>query len=696
MNNNTNMFPEEPENQNGSNQDDNFDALDENGDIDFGDSLEDFENLVGTDEDEEAEDEGDEDEDGEDGESEGGDGESEDGGDAGESTGEGIAAGEEKIERPKLAFDNKSVRGIAKGFKDWGVGNWRALTKKGKFFAVSSVAALFLLIIILVVALNTRPFVEAFWVIDEVEAAEIMEVLDENRIRYELREHNGGIAIDVREADKTRATGAILQAGFRDTGIAFDWDIGGGLFETQADKTARFTATLARQLMATFNAMDGIRDSQVFLVIHDNSDNILIRQQQPSTASITLFLRPGMELSEATIQGMENMVADSVPGLDRENITITDGNFNQLNRPVEDDATGDIAAHMSMIEIKNAYERNLERRLEENATRVLGSFFPDVEVTVTVNTNFDRLISETVRYIGANIDEDTGEMRGIVSAEAIDRMLSSTSSEEVWGVIGTEGNVDATGYYESPLENELARFADNLHLTREMLVGSIIEQIERTTPEITSIRVSATADGAELEEDELEPFIMLLANATGVNELVVANMDPYEEFDVEMLRPYVSLRVAPFWREAFEEFPFPEPPPGIFGFTPFEFWLGVGVFIILLIMFAVLLAVLARRSKRIREEEEEDMLAELAAMPMMGEIGRESDRLDGSDIDRDIGEMDDFALAVGRAAVGEEMSGAMPIELREENLKKQIKLFVDQNPDIAAQLIKTLLKGDEK
>jgi flagellar biosynthesis/type III secretory pathway M-ring protein FliF/YscJ len=108
----------------------------------------------------------------------------------------------------------------------------------------------------------------------------------------------------------------------------------------------------------------------------------------------------------------------------------------------------------------------------------------------------------------------------------------------------------------------------------------------------------------------------------------------------------------------------------------FEFWLAIGAGLILLIMFAVLLIALAKRARRVREEEEEEY-AGYGPVPVSGE-------------------MDAFARAIGRTAVADEIGGdEISIELKEENLKKQIKIFVDQNPEIAAQLIKTMLKGEE-
>jgi flagellar M-ring protein FliF len=174
-------------------------------------------------------------------------------------------------------------------------------------------------------------------------------------------------------------------------------------------------------------------------------------------------------------------------------------------------------------------------------------------------------------------------------------------------------------------------------------------------------------------EDMTEELILLMANATGISELAKAQMPVDDEFDVDHLRSFVSLVIRDFWR------PPMEPDFDIFDapnlFSTFELLVALAGILIFAVMLAVLLIALARRARRVREEEEEyEMLAELGP----------------------VSDMDAFAMAIGKTAVADEIGGEeVSLEIKEQNLKRQIKLFVDQNPEIAAQLIKTLLKGDE-
>jgi flagellar M-ring protein FliF len=653
------MFPEDPQNNNGLN--------DESDDIFFGDNLEDFEDIVGTEP--EDFDDGISGEDPENTENENAE--------TDPVTIAGDNRAQEKTERPKLRFEDRTVSGIARGIRDWVVGNWQAFSLRGKIFTAASVVAGLALIIIAVVVLNYSPWVMTFGAADTMEAAQITSILDVNRIKYDYRRDSS--AIYVREADQAAAIGALMDAGHWFRGIVLPVETGGGdLFETEADKKERHKSNLQNRLKAALVAMADVEDAVVNLVIPDNSRTIFAGDRQPSKASVMLILKQGVTLSDESVRGIENTLMRSVEGLETENITITDGNMKTLNIYEEETVDANLNYH-AMLEIKTNYENAKARELEQKVIWALESFFPEARAVAAVQTDFNKVLREVIEYIGANEDED-GIQTGIPAAEGIDRILSSASSDEVWGNIGTDANADATGYYETPLNTELANFMDALHITRENLIGQVLEQMERTTPEITGITIWATADGEyEYEEDEVERYIIGLANATGISDIIRAQITAEEDF-YDKLFEYVTLTVAPFWTPR-EEW---EPDPVFEGnFNMFEFWLAFGGGLILLVMFAVLLIAISRRAKRIREEEEIEEVY----------IGGYGPVPAGTS-----GEMDAFARAISKSAVAEEISGGgeeMSIEMKEEHLKKQIRIFVDQNPDIAAQLIKTLLKGDE-
>ena len=665
MDNNLDMLPEDPHDE---------DVSAENGDIDFGSSLDDFESLLGmeTTETEDFEDNG-EDESYEDMENGYADGEPEtedidviDG-----------AADElkEKKERPKLRFADRSISGIARGFRDWGAASWGALTKRGKIITVGSTLAVLAAVIIIVVVLNTSPMVRTFSMLDNLEAAQITSTLEENRIRYKTAREDDGIAVYLREADTSRAGALLLESGHWFRGFVFEEEeSGGGLFETEPDRRARHISNLQNRLTAMLNAMTDVEASMVNLSVPNNDRLVFAADMQPSSASVMLRLKDDAELDEASVRGIENLILRAVEGLELENITITDGYARQLN--VYDEEPVDNINYVSILEIKMDYEKNLVERYKEEAVRLLNSYFPQAQVTVDVKTDFNKFIREAIAYIGANVDEESGEQSGIIAGEGVDRILSSGSSEEVWGNVGTDGNVDPTGYYETPLDTELANFMDALHLTREMLVNQTQEYMERTTPEITSINVAAVVDGSGVDEDEIEELteelMFLLANATGISEIAKAQMTEEDEFDAEYLRSFVTVMVRPFWAPRIE--PDFIDIGDIGPFPALQLLVALAGILIFAVMLAVLLVLLARRSRRVREEEEYEALTELGPA----------------------GDMDAFAMAIGRTAAADAIGDEeMPLELKEEKLKRQIKIFVDQNPDIAAQLIKTLLKGDE-
>lgn len=675
MDNNMNMFPEDP-------LDDDVNGMpDDNDDIDFGETLEDFENLIGT-EASENNDAGDN------------SAEMEDSGEDDENKNEAAKNGKndkngkikEKKEFPKLKIDTRTVSGIFRGIGAWIAAVWRMLSSRTKIVSITSFAAVVVGIIILVVVLNNSPYSVIIQNLNDSEFGTVTDVLTANQIPFRNeRETDGLVDVYIRESDEANAVRYLSQSGFRSTGIiAATTESTGGMFETAEDKRQRIIRDKESRLISVFNAMDGVVSSMVMLDIPDNSKSVLLKEIQPSGASVTLFLEPGVTLSNESVKGIERIVMMYVENLTQENIIIADGQARILNK-YEEETSGQSIDYISMLKIKTDYERDLERKLEEDVVFMLESGFPEARAKVTVNTNFDKVLRETMEYLGANVDDETGEMTGIKSAVAVDRILRSGEQDEnVFGTVGTDSNTDATGYYETPLDTALGDFADEMHITHEDLVGHIMEQIERTTPEITNISLMATADGRNVlgvpipEEDiDIDEWTLFLANGTGITNIARSKLGEDETLDAEYLRNnFVSIIIRPYYTPLGS----PEvttPAPGIF--SMFEFWLAVGALLILVIMVAVILVAIARRAKRIREEEAEELLAE---------------NVPAAAYDR--GDMDAFAMAIGKSAVADEFGGTeVPLEIKEENLRRQIRIFVDQNPEIAAQLVKTLLKGDE-
>lgn len=583
----------------------------------------------------------------------------------------------EKTNKNKTKQNPFSISGFINSVKEF----WLNLSRRTKILTGVSAAIGIVLIIALVAVLNTSPYVTTYTRLDDQEAGEIMNILDSYNVKYNW--DNTLKTLSLRERDQAAAVAALAMEGYPRIGrLAYEPSSGGGLFETKDDKQKRYNQDLENKLAAAVGTMNGIDAAIVTLSLPDNSRNTLTQDQQPAKASVLLHIKPGYSLSRETVMSIENLIEKSVENLSVENISVSDSAGKILNNYSDD------TSMMTLVDIKKKYQLEQENYINQKVIELLGAPFglDGIRVASTVTADFNKLVEEAKNYYGINVDEDTGVQSGLPVARATDRTISSSSDPNAMGAAGTNLNIDADGYYEAPVDPESGDFADDYHFTEELVVNYVISQMERTSPEITDVSLAVFLDAdIVLDFDDYDPdeMIRALATATGINSVAMRNLPPDTALDAEYYGNYISIISLPF--------PKPDEPyenemqfETIFDLTPFQFLLAVGAGLIVIIIIIIILIILANNRSRRRMESDEDAYA--GQTVLAGEGG-------GLDLSS-------LGLAAAKHAVASERNDIeddfMPIEAKEQMLKRQIKMFTTQNPEIAAQLIRTLMKGEVK
>jgi flagellar M-ring protein FliF len=127
--------------------------------------------------------------------------------------------------------------------------------------------------------------------------------------------------------------------------------------------------------------MAAVDSSRVHLVIPEQT--LFASQQQPTTASIMLKLKPGKHLDSAQASSISNLVAGSVEGLKTQNITIVDVNGNTLTP--QDGADPGAGLTAKQLDTQRAYEATMEHNLQAMLDSVLGSGKASVRVAADMN-----------------------------------------------------------------------------------------------------------------------------------------------------------------------------------------------------------------------------------------------------------------------------------------------------------------------
>jgi len=307
---------------------------------------------------------------------------------------------------------------------------WSSFSKSQKImFVVSS--SIILLSVIVAIYITTRPhYITIFSGLDPKEAAEIQNILSDQKI--DSKAANGGTTILVRDTDVDRAKMAAAQAGYpKNSSITFEdaLKLSSSMTATEADKRRTFIKLKESEIQQALKQMsDYIEDAVVNLSIPEDYTFALKSEAEKPTASVKLTLKKS--LSSDQIEGIQRFVAASVEGLLPENVVIIDNKGNYLSDNSSDTTEG---LSSKQLQLKIATKNEIEKKIKE----LLGSYVSspeDVKVSVNLDMNFDmQKISET-KY--SPVLEDSGI---VVSKKTTKEEAQSTNSSSS-GVPGTDTN----------------------------------------------------------------------------------------------------------------------------------------------------------------------------------------------------------------------------------------------------------------
>jgi len=199
------------------------------------------------------------------------------------------------------------------------------------------------------------------------DAARVVEQLKASKTPYELRDNGATIMVPAEAVYEQR----LKIAG---EGIMHGQGVGFELFDQlkvgQTDFVQRinYTRALQGELARTITEFPQVEKARVHLVLPQKS--LFIEEQKQASASVVLTLKRGQKLDAKQLQGIVNLVSMAVEGLTPEHITITDTTGQSLYQPRGDSGLGGMST--SQFEFKNTYESNLENRIEQLLTPIVG------------------------------------------------------------------------------------------------------------------------------------------------------------------------------------------------------------------------------------------------------------------------------------------------------------------------------------
>lgn len=524
---------------------------------------------------------------------------------------------------------------------------------------VSAVVAVLLVSAIVLAAIMSQVHYEVLYKgASATEAAEIAQYARETLGVTDIKMNtNGDILVPDDMVEDMRVSMSI--AGFPKSTFNYDiWNNGISMFATDTQTRETQRQQLQENLRSTLTTFTNVDSAIVNIAIPPNNDYVLSESEIEPSASVTLSVRD--TLLPEQIDGMYNLVATAVPGLKRNNITITDQNGIQLSPEMVTSYAQEEEEKLNIYYQRLNYRNRLKEEYESAIKQVMLNAFDGINVSVGLNLDFDNQVTEKKEYDAPNRDED-GNMVGIVDEES--RKNAAGGVAEQGGLVGTTVDADISPDYPTLTVGDDGEFYYEYSRDIHYLVNETKTQIEENHYTIATLSAAVVVkSNNDLTVDEETRWRNTIANAIGADvENVSIKTTPF----IETSNPIIDETVL-----------------NVNGMSS-QSMVMIAIITILGVVLIVLL-VLALNAPGSRKRRRSS--AHLVSAPIPATETGEGYGAEGGDANMARREETEFELT----SLNEEMP-----ETRDEALKREIQDFSKNNPEIVAQLIRSWIRGDE-
>ena len=549
--------------------------------------------------------------------------------------------------------------------------HWQNLSDKSRkmLMAIAGGTAAIAIIAVLVLKLGTNTdYSTLFTGLNQEEAQEVVALLQEEGVDYRFNDKDGAIRVPAVKADQTRAE--LLSKGYPKSGFTYDmYRNNAGLMTTESDKKQYTLYDLQDRLGAQIRLFEGVQDAKV--TIAEAAEQKYALQDNTNTdasASVVVTMEAGQSLNDSKAAAIKNLIARSVRGLNFTNVAVFDADtmMEVGGSAAGEDAFGsakDLTALTSLIE--NNISVNVRRVLE----KLYGS--GNVAVSVKGTLNMERLIQENTQYsTPEKINEQ--DKTGLLNREDTVNENSAASDQGAGGVAGADANADTPRYTNQDNTQAIADSYSNSSATREWLYNSVKEQRQVDPGVLENATVGIVINTDDTTTVTNNQLINLVADSAGIPR--------------DLANQSITIVRAPS-QEAVPVITPPEQPQTKEDGLPLPIVIAMIAGGILILLLLLLLLMEKRRRRRKADEYvdapnmyavEEEARAPETEAPPVNVLNTEA----GLQMQAENAEMER----------NEEI-----LNLRMQHslkLKQNIGEFVDQNPQIAAKLVQSWLRGE--
>jgi len=513
-------------------------------------------------------------------------------------------------------------------------------------------------IIALIVHQSNRPYSMLFTELTTEDMSNVVTFLEENgATQYRIE----GDTIWVPESEENRLRAGLLSNQiYPQSGFSYSTYLDNvGMLSSEADREQLKLYELQDRLGAVISLLNGVQNAVVTITPQEDSRWLLDKENlTKASAQVVVTMRDGYEMDSRMATSIQNLLLTGVQGLDVENAVVLDQNGKTWTGGDSIDAND---ATELMLSLQNQVDERIKNKILDLLVPIYGAENLRVSVYSTVDVSRDYEESVTHRYPEETAWNSLGG-HGLIDEWVWDNSLLRGEEGGVGGVVGTTTNADLNEYVTNQIIND--QNAQQIGAS-----GSVTYKYDTTTNQtqhyggvVTDVSIAVAVNSNGFEDTNMagvDGIVPLVARASGI--------------DSEVQADKIQVVLRPFHTETEPE---PEPPAE----RLLDDWMIYALIaaVALLLLVIVLILVLRARSKKKKAAQlaaaaEAELQAAAAAAPEL------------------------VPAMAGGPQPSEEGAQIMDIQAeRTMELRQDVRKFVEDNPEIAAQMVKSWLRGGEE
>ncbi len=398
---------------------------------------------------------------------------------------------------------------------------WKEVNPSTKALVIVFLSVLLISVVVAVV-MNRKPHFDLLYSrLNEATAAEMVRIMDDNNVPYELK--NGGRDIYVEKSMGSRVRLLLKNKGLpkEGEGVGFEVFDRPNLGVTDFVQNVQHNRALAGELERTISKIKGIEGVRVHIVLPE--EKLFEKDRVEATATVMLHLNFEGSLDPSQVKGIQQLTASSVEGLKPKNITVVDNFGNVLSEPSDEE--GDLGMMTTRMGVQKNVESYYIKKVQSLLDQVLGKNNSVVRVDALLDLD---KIEET--------EEKFDPESAVVRSEVITSEKSSGATNTSKGPPGVQSNL-TPGSKESGApsqENASNREVINNKYEIDKKVRHIMKSVGDVKKLTVSVflkqKVKLDKEGKPALDDkgnptpearsadEMNTFMEIVKNAIGVDE----------------------------------------------------------------------------------------------------------------------------------------------------------------------------------